>query len=168
MASAGPVGILGGGQLGLMLALAAIPLGIKTVVLDPDEGCPAAQAATEVIKGAFTDLAAIRELAKKCAVLTVEIEHVNASALSLLESEGVIVNPSSVAIALIQDKLHQKRHMRESGIPCADFIPVDSASDVQKCADVCKKHVPTSMCSLNLYVSQRRFLDIPSCSSLGD
>ncbi|KAF8169058.1 phosphoribosylaminoimidazole carboxylase [Mycena galopus ATCC 62051] len=112
------VGILGGGQLGRMLAAAASLLNIKIVILDVGEHAPAKQVLAPIsaqyshIDGSFTDQARIRELAAKVDVLTVEIEHVDADALAQADCE---IHPSPATIKLIQDKLAQKQHLQSHG-----------------------------------------------------
>ncbi|KAJ7815966.1 phosphoribosylaminoimidazole carboxylase [Mycena olivaceomarginata] len=124
------VGILGGGQLGRMLAAAASLLNIKIVILDVGEHAPAKQVLAPTssqyahIDGSFTDQARIRELAAKVDVLTVEIEHVDADALA--QADGCEIHPSPGTIKLIQDKLAQKQHLQSRGCPVSDYIAVDS------------------------------------------
>ena len=122
------LGILGGGQLGRMLALAARPLGIRTVVCDPTPNCPAACAADEHIVGSFTDAAVIESLSN-CDAVTIEIEHINTDALARL-SERVVVEPDAHTISVIQDKLEQKLAMRRLGVPLGDFAEVADAAAV--------------------------------------
>lgn len=87
--------------------------------------------------GAFTDPAKIAELAKRCDVLTVEIEHVNAAALaSAAAAAGVPVHPSPETIELIQDKYKQKVAMKAAGVPLGDFMSVDTQEDVAAAAKV--------------------------------
>ncbi|KAJ7775679.1 phosphoribosylaminoimidazole carboxylase [Mycena maculata] len=123
------VGILGGGQLGRMLAAAASLLNIKIVILDVGEHGPAKQVLFPTssqfshIDGSFTDPAKIQDLAAKVDVLTVEIEHVDADALA---QAGCPIHPSPSTIKLIQDKLAQKRHLEAHGCPVSKFIPVQS------------------------------------------
>ena len=102
------IGILGGGQLGRMMAFDAQRMGMKVVVLDPDPNAPAGQVANQHIVGSFRDPQKIAELAQVCDVVTVEIEHVDADALEALEKQGIRVQPSSRTIRLIQDKYAQK------------------------------------------------------------
>jgi phosphoribosylaminoimidazole carboxylase len=117
------IGILGGGQLGRMLAVAARPLGLRVVIVDPSTDCPAACVADEHIVAPFTDARAIDALAAKCDVLTCEIEHVNTDALAAVETR-VVVQPPSRIVALIQDKLVQKQHFQRAGVAMGDFRPV--------------------------------------------
>ncbi|ORY34839.1 Phosphoribosylaminoimidazole carboxylase [Naematelia encephala] len=121
------VGILGGGQLGRMLTHPAALLGIPLLILDSGEYTPAKQTLlppqfTSHPDGPFTSESHIRELAKQCDVLTVEIEHVNADVLEAVEKEGLCeVQPSPGTIRLIQDKYLQKKYLADRGIPVAPF-----------------------------------------------
>ncbi|KAJ8443457.1 hypothetical protein Cgig2_026244 [Carnegiea gigantea] len=96
------VGVLGGGQLGRMLCEAASELAIKVVVLDPMENCPASSLAHDHMVGSFDDSANVQEFAKRCGVLTVEIEHVDAATLDKLERQGVDCQPKASTIRIIQ------------------------------------------------------------------
>jgi phosphoribosylaminoimidazole carboxylase len=118
------IGILGGGQLGRMMAFDAQRMGMRVVVLDPDPNAPAGQVANQHIGGSFRDPQKIAELAQACDVVTVEIEHVDADALEALEKQGVVVQPSARTIRLIQDKYAQKEHFNAMGIPLAPFMDV--------------------------------------------
>ncbi|BFZ54061.1 phosphoribosylaminoimidazole carboxylase ade2 [Savitreella phatthalungensis] len=110
------VGVLGGGQLGRMLQQPASRIGVQLVFLDPDAHSPAKQiaASDKHVQGKFTDEAAIRQLAAKCDVLTIEIEHVNAEALRAIKKEGLVkaIYPDPDDIALIKDKYLQKEKMK--------------------------------------------------------
>lgn len=122
------VGILGGGQLGRMVVEAANRLNVKTVVLDAANS-PAKQinASNEHVDGSFSDYKSIFELARKCDVLTVEIEHVDADALQAVQDKlGVQIYPLPHTIKLIQDKYRQKEHLNEHGIGVAESISVGS------------------------------------------
>ena len=123
------VGILGGGQLGRMLVEAANRLNIKTVVLEKGELAPAKQinAVSEHIDGSFTNVDDIKKLARKCDVLTVEIEHVNTDALKQVQKEiGVEVHPSPETLEIIKDKFAQKEHLLKYNIPVAESVSVES------------------------------------------
>ncbi|HEY1085517.1 MAG TPA: 5-(carboxyamino)imidazole ribonucleotide synthase [Candidatus Saccharimonadales bacterium] len=123
------IGIIGGGQLGRMLTLAAKPLGFDVVVVDPGENCPAVQVGAQQIKGELYDETALRELAKQSSVITIEIEHLNAAILAEIEAEGTPVHPKPVTIQMIQDKLEQKKFLQTREIPVADFYEIsDEAS----------------------------------------
>ncbi|KAM4059422.1 AIR carboxylase domain-containing protein [Hirsutella rhossiliensis] len=130
------IGLLGGGQLGRMLCEAAGPLGYHVAVLDED-GCPAKQVngSDKHVCGSFKDAAKVRELAARCDVLTVEIEHVNADVLEDIAVRGVPsasgelrkvpVHPSWRTLRLVQDKYEQKEHLRANGIPVASQMALD-------------------------------------------
>lgn len=124
------IGLLGGGQLGQMLCEAANPLGLKVVILDAS-GSPAKQvnAKHSHVDGSFTDASKIRELARQCDILTVEIEHVDTHVLEEIAEKGVEVvgadgkpflrkvevQPSWKTLRVIQDKYTQKEHLSEHG-----------------------------------------------------
>uniref|UniRef100_A0A803R4G9 PurT/PurK-like preATP-grasp domain-containing protein n=1 Tax=Cannabis sativa TaxID=3483 RepID=A0A803R4G9_CANSA len=96
------VGVLGGGQLGRMLCQAASQMAIKVVVLDPQQNCPASALSYQHMIGSFDDSAAVEEFAKRCGVLTFEIEHVNVATLEKLELQGVDCQPKASTIRIIQ------------------------------------------------------------------
>ncbi|KAF6242975.1 5-(carboxyamino)imidazole ribonucleotide synthase [Nitrosopumilus sp. b1] len=126
------LGIIGGGQLGMMLTEAAknIPEKIsKVIVLDPTENCPASIAGAEQIIADFKDENAIKELAEKSDVLTYEIESGNSDVLKSLESK-VIINPSPDTLKVIQDKYTQKSFLRQNELPVGDFIKIESKEDL--------------------------------------
>lgn len=116
------LGILGGGQLGRMMAEAAHRLGVTVLPLDPaGTASPAGQVAGQAIEGSFKDPGKIRELASRADVLTVEIEHVECGTLEELQKEGMQIQPEPACIRLIQDKLVQKQHFKAHGVPVGSF-----------------------------------------------
>ena len=121
------VGIIGGGQLGMMLteAAAGMPQVSKVVVLDPTPRCPAAQAGADQITAGFDDEAGLQELARRADVITYEIESGDSTVLERLQDNARICPPPST-LAVIQDKLLQKRMLLESGIPVAPFADAPS------------------------------------------
>ncbi len=122
------VGILGGGQLGRMLALAGLPLGLRFVVLDPAEDAPAAQLAQHILAD-YDDETALAELGRS-AVCTYEFESVpEAAARSIARSTPVHPTPDALAIA--QDRLHEKLCFRELGIPTPPFVAIDSEQELR-------------------------------------
>ncbi|MFC6906148.1 5-(carboxyamino)imidazole ribonucleotide synthase [Halalkalicoccus tibetensis] len=130
------LGVVGGGQLGRMLAEAAAPLGIETVVLDPTPDCPAAPVAREQVVGAFDDPEGIRELAERADVLTFEIELADPDVLEEVSAEtGVDVQPSPDTLRTIQDKLVQKRALADAGIPVPELRAVDSPGELRAALD---------------------------------
>ncbi|MCU1345384.1 MAG: 5-(carboxyamino)imidazole ribonucleotide synthase [Acidimicrobiia bacterium] len=113
------LGILGGGQLGRMMALAARPLDIECLVVEPAPDPPSAPVA-EVIAAAYGDPKALAELADRCDVVTVELEGVPVEALEWL-AERVAVHPAPEFVAMAQDRLAEKRGLRALGVPTAPF-----------------------------------------------
>jgi len=127
------LGIIGGGQLGMMIAEAAkkLPEEIsKIIVLDPTENCPASQVGAEQIVADFKDEKAINELAEKSDIITYEIESGNSDVLKSLENKAEI-NPSPETLKVIQDKLLQKTFLSENRIPTAKFIQINSMDDLR-------------------------------------
>ncbi|MFK0161968.1 5-(carboxyamino)imidazole ribonucleotide synthase [Rhizobium sp. NPDC090279] len=129
--SAKTIGIIGGGQLGRMLAMAAARLNFRTVVLEPQTDCPAAHVANEQIVGAYDDAAALAELAKRCDVVTYEFENVPVSAAKELARQ-VAVYPPPKALEMAQDRLTEKSFINGCGIPTARFHAVDSQADLER------------------------------------
>lgn len=118
------VGILGGGQLGRMLALAGHPLGIRCLCVDPAPAAPAA-AVADVLQAPFDDRDALGELARRCDVVTVELEHVDVDALGWL-AERVPVHPLPAIVAVAQDRLVEKRGLVAAGLATAPFAEPDA------------------------------------------
>ncbi|GLC43896.1 hypothetical protein PLESTB_000920700 [Pleodorina starrii] len=117
------VGVLGGGQLGRMMALAAANLGVRLKCLDPAPDAPAAVVA-EHVQGHFRDAAAIEDFVKSQGVdvLTMEIEHINTDALMQAAADvQVDIEPSPATIRVIQDKFAQKQHFEAHGVPLPQF-----------------------------------------------
>ncbi len=126
------LGIVGGGQLGRMIAEAAAPLGVEVLVLDPTPDCPAAPVARDQVVAGFDDREAIARLAERSDALTVEIELADPDGLEgAADAAGVPVHPSPDSLRLIRDKLTQKRRLREAGIPVPEFRAVDSPADLR-------------------------------------
>ncbi|KAJ3471652.1 hypothetical protein FSOLCH5_001759 [Fusarium solani] len=136
------IGLLGGGQLGRMLQEQAMLLGIELVVLD-ENNCPTKQINLNEkhVEGSFKDPEKIRELARRCDILTVEIEHINTEVLEEIATKGVEVDgqvkkvpvhPSWETLRLIQDKYLQKEHFGKAGIPIAPQISVESGISMQE------------------------------------
>ena len=123
------IGIIGGGQLGRMLAMAAARLGYRTVVLEPQADCPAAQVANRQITAAYDDAAALAELAAASAVVTYEFENVPVVAATALAAK-VPVYPPARALEVSQDRLAEKNFLNGIGIPTADYCPVDNDEEL--------------------------------------
>ncbi len=123
------IGIVGGGQLGRMMVAAAERLGCTCVVLDPTPNSPAGQIAGKQIIGNLHDAEKLREIAEDCDVLTYEIEDIDTTTLLALQNEGHEIHPSPQVLALIQDKLIQKRAYAEHGITTSEFVEVTEHSE---------------------------------------
>ncbi|MEM5495478.1 5-(carboxyamino)imidazole ribonucleotide synthase [Hoeflea sp. AS16] len=123
------IGIIGGGQLGRMLAIAAARLGYETIILEPDSNAPAAQVANTQIVAAYDDPAALRQLADLCDVVTYEFENVPVKAVQWLET-CVPVRPGSKALEVAQDRLLEKAMARELGAETALFAAVSNRTDL--------------------------------------
>lgn len=129
------VGILGGGQLGRMIALAGIPLGLKFRFLDDKPDCPAAPTG-EVIVGGYEDAAALGRFADGLTLATYEFENVPAATARWL-TDHVPVFPPEAALAVAQDRLAEKTLFRNLGIGTPEFRPVDDADGLASaCASI--------------------------------
>lgn len=125
------IGIIGGGQLGLMTAEAARAMGYTRVtVLDPTPSAPASAAAEQIV-GSLKDPAALRQLARQADILTYEIEHINAEALRKLEAEGASIVPAPDILAIIQNKYRQKEFLAQHDIPVAPFLSIETPADIK-------------------------------------
>ena len=126
------LGIIGGGQLGMMITDAAKNLSeyiSEITVLDPTENCPAAQAGAKQIVGDFKDEIAILKLAERSDIITYEIESGNTDVLSKLKAE---IEPSPSTLGIIQDKLSQKTFLSENGLPVSQFYEITSLDDLHE------------------------------------
>lgn len=129
------IGVLGGGQLGRMMMEPANNLNIKVNILDAFDA-PATQVqVSDHVVGDFKDEAKIAELAKKCDVLTMEIEHVNCDALERIAKKNpkIDIQPTPQTVRIIQDKFNQKEHLKQFNIPLPEY---KSVSDKQSILDV--------------------------------
>lgn len=124
------IGIIGGGQLGRMLAMAAAKLGLKTIVLEPQADCPAAQVANQQIVADYADSDALNALASQCDVITYEFENVPVEAALALEQK-IAVYPPAKALEVSQDRLLEKQFLNANGIATAPFRAVDSQADLE-------------------------------------
>jgi 5-(carboxyamino)imidazole ribonucleotide synthase len=130
IAPGGRVGILGGGQLGQMLALAARPLGYGIVVLAPESDCPAAGVADRLIRASFEDTEAARQLADACDVVTYEFENVPAATVRAIDAHRP-VHPSARLLEVTQDRVEEHAFLHRLGIPTAPGRPAGSLEDVR-------------------------------------
>ena len=126
------LGIIGGGQLGMMITEAAKNLSneiSEIIVLDPTENCPAAQAGAKQIVGDFKDEDAIVKLAEQSDIITYEIESGNTDVLSKVKTE---IEPSPSTLGIIQDKLLQKSFLLENELPISQFYKITSLDDLRE------------------------------------
>lgn len=124
------LGILGGGQLARMLALAAAPLGVKTLVVDSAPDACAAQVAP-LLAADWTDYAALEDFARQVDVVTFDFENVPAETAHWL-AERVAVFPAPRALAVAQDRLAEKTLFRECGLDTPAFMAVDTRADLDR------------------------------------
>ncbi|WP_339693090.1 5-(carboxyamino)imidazole ribonucleotide synthase [Celeribacter baekdonensis] len=127
--SGATIGILGGGQLGRMLSVAASRLGFKTCVFEPGGDCPASHVANFHVQAGYDDVAALKKFAQSVDVVTYEFENVPTSALDLIESI-VPIRPNRKALAVSQDRLAEKAFLSGLGLTVAPFAAVDDAVDL--------------------------------------
>lgn len=123
------VGILGGGQLAMMLAQAAKPLGLHTKVLAPNADCPAKMSADQLIAAEYEDLDAVMAFADDCDVVTFEFENVPVRSLFALQKAGIFVAPGPKVLEVVQDRLTEKQFLDDCGIALAAYARIDSATD---------------------------------------
>jgi 5-(carboxyamino)imidazole ribonucleotide synthase len=125
------IGILGGGQLGRMLALAAAPLGLKCHIYAPEADSPAFQVSAAHTAADYLDEKALAEFATAVDAVTCEFENVPARTLEILEAR-VAVRPGSKALAVAQDRIKEKTLARQLGAMTAEFAAVNSLDDLRR------------------------------------
>ena len=123
------IGILGGGQLGRMTALAAAELGYRCHIYCPDAGSPAAQVAAEATVAAYDDTAALARFAAAVDVVTFEFENVPAATVATLAA-SVPVRPGVAVLRITQDRLSEKDFVRAAGAGTAPYAAISSAADI--------------------------------------
>ena len=124
------LGILGGGQLARMLAIAGAPLGVQTLVVDGTADACAGQVAPLVVAD-WHDQAALGEFARKVDAVTFDFENVPADTAHWL-AERVVVFPNPRALAVAQDRLAEKTLFRDCGLATPEFVPVDTRADLDR------------------------------------
>ena len=123
------IGILGGGQLGRMLSVAASRLGYRTHIFEPGANPPAAHVADRVTTAAYDDTAALTAFADQVDIITYEFENIPTAALDLLETNCPI-RPGREALRVSQDRLVEKTFLRDLGLATAPFAPVASRDEL--------------------------------------
>ncbi len=129
LATGSTIGILGGGQLGRMLAVAASRLGLRTHIYEPGADCPAADVAHRCTTAGYDDHAALAAFAASVDVITYEFENIPTAALDQLEALRPI-RPGRAALATSQDRLVEKQFLQGLGLQVAPFAAVDTMADL--------------------------------------
>jgi 5-(carboxyamino)imidazole ribonucleotide synthase len=128
------IGIVGGGQLGMMAVREAQRMGYRTVVLDPDPNCSASRLADETIAARFDDLRAATELAERSDVVTYEFENVNVEAIRTIEQTRTVY-PGSSILEICQHRRLEKQELQRRGLPVVDFRNATSAEEMRRAID---------------------------------
>ncbi|MGL4543831.1 MAG: ATP-grasp domain-containing protein, partial [Polymorphobacter sp.] len=128
------IGILGGGQLGRMLALAAANMGYRVHIFAPEAELPAGDVAAQVTRAAFDDLAALEAFAAQIDVATFEFENIDVASVRHLATR-VPVFPGAAALEIAQDRLAEKAFVQELGGATAPYRPVDSLAELVMALD---------------------------------
>ncbi|MFP3947481.1 MAG: 5-(carboxyamino)imidazole ribonucleotide synthase [Gemmatimonadota bacterium] len=123
------VGILGGGQLGRMLALEGFPLGLDFVFLEPKED-PSVAGLGDLVQGEYDDREALQRLAEQVDVITFEFENIPVATARYLQELGLEVHPTPRALEMAQDRLAEKEGFLELEIPVAAFRPVETRQEL--------------------------------------
>jgi len=123
------IGIIGGGQLGRMMAIAAREMGFHIAVLDPTENCPCAGVADTHIVASYSDLSAIRQLAKVSDVLTYEFENIDYQCLAWVEENAYLPQGSQLLLST-QNRLTEKQAITDVGIPVAPYCAIKTEQDL--------------------------------------
>jgi 5-(carboxyamino)imidazole ribonucleotide synthase len=124
------IGILGGGQLGKMLAQSALSLGLHIRILDQDKSFPAGAVCRDFLEGDFKGYDDVLFFGTGCDIITVEIEDVNLKALYELEKMGKKVYPQPHILEIIKDKSKQKQYYRENDIPTSPFLIAQNKNEI--------------------------------------
>lgn len=141
------IGILGGGQLGRMLALSAARLGLDVVIFDPEPDCPASRVAVETITAAYDDLDAVAKFAASVDAVTYEFENVPA-ATAAAAAEHAPLRPGALALDVAQDRVTEKTFLNEHGAQTVAFRPVSTLEEL---------HTAISELGLPAILKTRRF-----------
>lgn len=124
------IGMLGGGQLGRMMACAAAQLGYDVHVFNPEGESPAARVSASQTVADYLDETALTGFAAQCDVVTYEFENVPVEAVGILERAGVSVRPGAKALENAQDRLVEKRFLNAAGIQTVQFEQIDGPDDI--------------------------------------
>jgi len=123
------IGMLGGGQLGLMFTEKAHLMGEKVLILDPDIDCPAGKIADKFINADYSDLNALQEIKKNCDVCTTEFENIPYKTLQVLENE-INVFPNSNSLKITQNRILEKNFLNEHNLPTTEYFEINSKKEL--------------------------------------
>ncbi len=132
--SGATIGILGGGQLGRMLSVAASRLGFKTCIFEPGADCPASHVANYHMKAGYDDIDALTKFAQSCDVITYEFENIPTEALDTIEAITPI-HPNREALATSQDRFFEKNFLTRIGLQTAPYAAVEDAETLEQAID---------------------------------
>ncbi len=121
------IGILGGGQLGRMMCMAAKHMGYTVIVLDPDVDCPCGQVADQIIAAPYDDATALQQLLEQCDVITYEFENVSLKAAMLLEAK---LPQTSRLLEITQNRILEKEAIRQNGLQTVPYIPIQNEKEM--------------------------------------
>ena len=124
------IGILGGGQLGQMSAIAAKKIGIKTIIYTPESNSPASQVADETIVAPYDDESALQKFADKCDVISYEFENIPISTVRFLKNTKPVF-PEDNLLNIAQDRIKEKQFLNDAGIPTTQWAEIKSADDIK-------------------------------------
>ena len=125
------IGIIGGGQLGRMMAIEAKYMGYDVVVLDPTPNCPTAQVSDEQIVASYDDMNAIKQLTEMCDVVTYEFENVDLQAAKYIEDQGKLPQSANV-LKITQNRDKEKELMKSLNIPVSPFTVIERKEEVKR------------------------------------
>ena len=123
------IGILGGGQLGRMMALAAARYGLHVHIYDPEGAPPAAEVSAQQTRASYTDETALKAFARACDVITYEFENIPRESLDTLQNLATL-RPDIASLETSQDRLIEKRFLEDLGLAVAPYAPVDRSDDI--------------------------------------
>ncbi|MEO0882323.1 MAG: 5-(carboxyamino)imidazole ribonucleotide synthase [Pseudomonadota bacterium] len=124
------IGILGGGQLGRLLALEAARLGFDVHIFCPEQDSPAARVSARTTNADYQDHGALRRFAEACDVVTYEFENVPVDSVHVIEAAGTRVRPGAKSLEVSQDRVVEKTFLNEIGIPTVDYCTVDAGESL--------------------------------------
>jgi len=134
LSSGATIGILGGGQLGRMLSVAASRLGFKTCIFEPGANCPASHVADSHVQAGYDDIDALTKFAQSCDVITYEFENIPTEALDTIEAITPL-HPNREALATSQDRFFEKNFLTRIGLQTAPYAAVENAETLEQAID---------------------------------